>query len=154
VATRFRDHWGPTPSTRMRAMVIFSIAVACSSTSTTSAPSAGSGSPFVATGSPVSSDCAQADPGWAKQLDMPSGSYVYVAAGTASNGHDAWVIAKNDGAVWATDVDPSSTPKSGGLIVPLNDKARGDAAVGKSLSAEAIANLFPEASAEALSACK
>jgi hypothetical protein len=77
---------------------------------------------------------------------MPSGTYVYASAGTASNGHTAWVVQNDDGAVWATDVDPSTTPGSGGLIVPLNDQARKDSKIGANLSDTAVSNLFPGAS--------
>ena len=98
--------------------------------------------------------CPKASPAWAKQLDMPSGAYVYADAGTASNGMEAWVVGKkDDGAVWATDVDPSTTPSSGGLLVPLNEQARQDSIAGVDLSDEAIAGLFPNASVDAVSDC-
>jgi hypothetical protein len=97
--------------------------------------------------------CPQAPPAWADQLSMPSGTYVYADAGTASNGMPAWVVKKDDGAIWATDVDPSTEPSSGGLIVPLNDQARQDSDTGVDLTDEAIAGLFPDASVGAVGDC-
>jgi len=113
----------------------------------------------VDTGNPTGGDtssgggCSTVAQGWVDDLDMPSGTYVYVEAGTASNGHSAWVVREDDGAVWATDVDPSTTPSSGGLIVPLNAQARQDSDTGVDLPASAIANLFPDASEAAVSGC-
>jgi hypothetical protein len=97
--------------------------------------------------------CSQAAPAWAEQLSMPSGTYVYADAGAASNGMPARVVKKDDGAVWATDVDPSTEPSSGGLIVPLNDQARQDSEVGVDLNDETIAGLFPDASVDTVSDC-
>jgi hypothetical protein len=83
---------------------------------------------------------------------MPSGTYVYADAGTASNGKPAWVVKKDDGAIWATDVDPSMEPSSG-LLVPLNDQARQDSDSGVDLTDETIAGLFPDASVDAVANC-
>jgi hypothetical protein len=99
------------------------------------------------------SGCLQASAAWADQLDMSSGAYVYADAGTASNGMEAWVVKKDDGAIWATDVDPSTPPSSGGLVVPLNEQARQDSIAGVDLSDEAIAGLFPDASVDAVADC-
>jgi hypothetical protein len=41
-----------------------------------------------------------------EEFGMPSGGYVFHEAGIASNEHGAWVVKKDDGAIWATDVDP------------------------------------------------
>jgi hypothetical protein len=84
---------------------------------------------------------------------MPSGGYVFHEAGTASNGHAAWVVKKDDGAIWATDVDPSTSPTTGGLVFPLNAKARTDADVGADVSETAVSNMFPAASVGAVSGC-
>ena len=60
--------------------------------------------------------CATVPDGWVEQMNLPAGASFWAPAGTASNGHDAWVVGKDDGAAWATDVDPSTTPKE---VVPL-----------------------------------
>jgi hypothetical protein len=97
--------------------------------------------------------CPQVATAWVEQYDMPSGTYVYADAGTASNGHASWVVKKDDGAVWATDVDPSTTPGGAAIIVPLNDQARQDSTAGVDLSDEVIAGLFPDASVDAVTDC-
>jgi hypothetical protein len=97
--------------------------------------------------------CPEVAQGWISQLDMPSGTYVYVDARTRNNGLRAWAVQKDDGGTWATDVDPSTSPSSGGLIVPLNDQARQDSQLGVDLSDATIANLFPGAPPGNLSLC-
>ena len=124
-------------------VVVAMVAAACSSTSSTSTSQEtleGSGS---SPATPSGTGCSPVVEEWVKQLDMPSGSYVFVEAGSASNGHPAWIVFKEDGAAWATDVDPSTKPSSGGLIVPINDKARSESDVGVGLSQAQITNLFP-----------
>jgi hypothetical protein len=106
-----------------------------------------------ANASPSQAACPQVAQGWVQQLGMPSGTYVYADAGTASNGRPAWVVQKDDGAVWATDVDPSIKPSSGGLLVPMNDQARQDSDSGVDLTRTQVAGLFPDASVESVSAC-
>jgi hypothetical protein len=76
-------------------------------------------------------------------MSLPGGTYFWTNAGTASNGHSAFMIVRDDGAVWATDVDPSVTPQGGGLLVPLNEQARGESDAGADLSDAAIGRLFP-----------
>jgi hypothetical protein len=83
---------------------------------------------------------------------LPSGGYVFHEAGTASNGQRAWVVKKDDGAIWATDVDPSTSPQTG-LVFPLNTKARADADVGADVSETAVSNMFPAASVGTVSHC-
>lgn len=97
--------------------------------------------------------CSETAPGWAEQLSLPPGTYVYADAGAAMNGMPAWVVRKDDGAIWATDVDPSSEPSSGGLLVPLNDQARQDSEAGVDLTDETIAGLFPDASVDVVADC-
>jgi hypothetical protein len=53
-----------------------------------------------------------------EEFGMPSGGYVFHEAGIASNEHGAWVVKKDDGAIWATDVDPSTSPTTGGPCLP------------------------------------
>jgi hypothetical protein len=85
---------------------------------------------------------------------MPSdSSYVAARAGTASNGHEAWVVKNDGGAVWATDADPSTTPSSGGLVAPLNEQARQASDAGADLSEDSVAGLFPDASVDDVSSC-
>ena len=137
--TRSTNRW--LPST---VVVVAMVAAACSSTSSSSSTSretlVGSASSPATSSEP---GCSQVVQAWVKQLGMPSGSYVFVEAGTASNDHPAWIVLKEDGAAWATDVDPSTKPSSGGLIVPVNDKARSESNVGAGLSQAQITNLFP-----------
>jgi hypothetical protein len=56
--------------------------------------------------------------------------------------------------VQSTDVDLSTPPSSGGLVVPLNERARQDSIAGVDLSDETIAGLFPDASVDAVSDCR
>lgn len=65
----------------------------------------------------------------------------------------AWVVKKDDGAIWATDVDPSTEPSSGGLLVPLNDQAHQDSDAVVDLPDETIAGLFPDASVDVVADC-
>jgi hypothetical protein len=124
-------------------VVVAMVAAACSSTSSTSTSQEALGGSASSPATSSEAGCSPVVEEWVKQLDMPSGSYVFVEVGTASNGHPAWIVLKEDGAAWATDVDPSTKPSSGGLIVPINDKARSESNIGAGLSQDQITNLFP-----------
>jgi hypothetical protein len=101
--------------------------------------------------------CRPVAQGWVEQLDMPAGSYVYAEAGTTATSlafpfsTRAWTVTKvDDGAVWATDMNPSRPPTGGAFVEPLNDQARQDSDAGfAEWSEEDVRNFFPDASADA-----
>jgi hypothetical protein len=97
--------------------------------------------------------CSQVAQGWVSSMQMPPGQYVYSDAGTTLTGRTAWVVKKDDGAMWATDINPALTPSEGGLVVPLNDQARAESDSGAALPSSQVADLFPGASASSVGGC-
>jgi hypothetical protein len=72
------------------------------------------------------------------------------AGGVGRNSHVAWFVSTPGGATWLTSADPTSADP-GGLIVPLNDKARAASEVGIDVKPGApVYGEFTDASPEAV----